>query len=392
MADSTGSSNSKPSFFAVFFEFLKIGAFAFGGPIATLAMINDRLVTRQAWIDSTQFQKWVSAAKLFPGPLATLVAIRIGTHRLGPWGGFFAGVGQILPAFILILILSTLTVGLAPSLEWQSVWTGLSLGAIALSIQAGIRITQPLFRAGGSVFSKPTLFFWLVLSGIGTVFYPKQEIGLILGSGLLSWGYLRYPTGAFGGPRSPREGGSFLILIAVFVACFKASVLTFGSGIAIVPVLKSAFIEEHAWVSAQTFMVGLTLSQVTPGPLVILATYLGFQVAGYTGAVAATIGTFLPSFIFGTVVMPKFESKMAAYKNIQAFFQGVIPAVCGAIFGAMVVLTQVTITAAVQTGGQSVWLQLAILGISFLVAARTQLHPVLILVLSGGLGWASNYF
>lgn len=386
MDDSTGSSDpsSTPpapiiSLFRLFKEFLKIGSFAFGGPIATLAVINEQLVTRRAWITQVQFQKWVSQAKLFPGPLATLVAIRIGTHCRGPWGGTLAGLGQILPAFFLMLALSALALNWNPSASTQAVWLGLGLGAIALSVQAGIKITQPLFKSGGSPYSRPVLMVWLFSSACATLLFPQYEIWFILGSGFVSWAARS---------RGPKELGSLLILAPLFFVCFKASVLTFGSGIAIVPVLRAAFMEQYQWVDAETFLMGLTFSQITPGPLVILATFLGFQVSGVAGAIAATLGTFLPSFLFGTVLMPRFESRLGSSSQAQAFFQGVIPAVCGAIFGAMGSLTLLAFKIETQNFG----LKIGVLGIACLLSMRTRLHPFLILLVSGLLGWLTYFF
>jgi chromate transporter len=289
-------------------------------------------------LSPTQFQKFVAVSKLFPGPLATLVSVRMGFELGGTRGGLLAGMGQILPAFLMILVLAQTSQVLTWSRPIQTVMTGLGLAALAISFQATYRLTRPLYQKKDSALTWPTLSAILVVNAILTYLTPRYEAAFIILSGVLT-AVFRSLT-----KKGPFELGTLLLSWSLFVTCLQASIFTFGSGIAIVPVLKTAFIDQHQWLTAEQFLTGLVFAQVTPGPLVILSTYLGFAVGGWAGAVASTLGTFLPTLFFGTTLMPKLETKMMSSPALKVFFDGLLPAVCGAILGAMFALTQISIT------------------------------------------------
>lgn len=335
------------------------------------------MVGERKWVDAAEFQRFVGVAKLFPGPLASLVAIRLGRAYAGGLAGFLAGLGLILPAFIMILILARTAASLDQYPLLNPLWIGLSLAAIAISLQATYKLTKPLYQPSARL-SRPTTTAILLVSALLTYSFPRLEAAFIIGSGLLTllWTQLN-------GRSRPREVASMGLLVLIFLTCFRASVFTFGSGIAMVPVLRAFFIEENHWVNAHEFLRGLTLAQVTPGPLVIIATYLGHVVADVPGAVAATLGTFTPTFIFGLWLMPKFESTMLGNPKLRAFFDGLLPAVCGAIFGAMVRLLFFTVV----VDDQFMWGRIALTGALTFVCIRWNWNTFLLLATGGAFAY-----
>lgn len=340
--------------------YLKIGASGFGGPIALIGMMEDYWVRKTQRISLSQFQQYVSTAKLFPGTIAPLVAIRIGYELAGRAGGTIAGLCLILPAFFMILTLSQLVPFLQSDSRplLQVAFNGLNLGGLALSVVAAIRFSLPLFERNS--------LLYLFGAGILTFFFPQQEIYFLLACGFLALVMHHFKNHLF-------DAGS-TILFLLFAESLKASLFTFGSGIAIVPVLKSVYIDQYHWITETDFLTGLSLGQMTPGPLVILNTYLAKLVGGYSGALLASIGTFLPPFIFGLWIMPIFEKRILNSKGFTIFFSGVLPAVGGAILGSVLRL----VLFATQKAGSGISLtQTALLAVLVGFGFQKRFHPIL---------------
>jgi chromate transporter len=313
--------------------FLKIGSSGFGGPIALIGMMEDHFVRNQKTVPAEDFRRYVAAAKLFPGPTSTLIAIRIGQSFQGWRGGLIAWLALISPAFVMVIGLSTLysQTRSLPSGWWNDLTIGLNLGGLALSVLASIRFAKPLLESD--------TWFYFVASGTLTFFYPQQEIFFLLGCGILAILHQRFKHLLL-------EASATFLVIPLFLESFKASIFTFGSGIAIVPVLKATYLDQHQWISHETFLTGLSVGQMTPGPLVIMNSFLGHQAGGLSGAIAATFGTFLPTLIFGIVLMPAFERKLLNAPLLKSFFRGMLPAVGGAIIGSVVRLCLMSFSSA----------------------------------------------
>lgn len=338
-----------------------------------LGYIEREFVVERKWMDAVEFHRIVAVAKLFPGPLASLVSARIGYARAGVLGGILAGLGQIIPAFLMIIALAQTVSTLDQFTSLAPLWRGMSFAAIAISLQATYKLTYPLFR-GGSPYRPAILGAIIVTVAVLTFQFPRLEALFILSCGFLALAGEQW----FNSNRN-REVMSIGLFLMMFWTCFKASLFTFGSGIAIVPVLRAFFIEQHGWVSSDEFLRGLTLGQITPGPLVIVSTYLGFAVGNLAGALATTIGTFLPTFIFGIWLMPKFESVILDSPKLKSFFDGLMPAVCGAIFGAMARL----LLFSVAPGDTFMWGRFVVTAVLTAIAIWRDSGPFLLFALGG---------
>jgi len=351
---------------SLFLYFLKLGTTGFGGPIALIGMMEDHYVRHARTVSAEDFRRYVAAAKLFPGPTSTLIAIRLGQSFQGWRGGLLAWIGLVFPAFFMVVGLSLLyseTRNL-PSGWWNDLTIGLNLGGLALSVMAAIRFAKPLLESD-------TLFYFIA-SGVLTFFYPQQEIFFLLGCGLLAMIHARYRHLVF--------EVSGLLLFPLFFESLKASFITFGSGLAIVPVLKATYLDQHAWITHETFLTGLSVGQMTPGPLVIMNSFLGHQAAGIGGAVAATLGTFLPTLVFSIFLMPAFERKLLNAKPLKTFFHGMLPAVGGAILGSVARLCMLSFSSA--SGGLSP-VRMILVGILIALGFLRNAHPLLILLGAG---------
>ena len=348
----------------LFSYFLKLGTTGFGGPIALIGMMEQYWARDKKLISSPEFHQYVAAAKLFPGPIAALVAIRIGYQMHGKKGGILAGLGLILPAFFMVLLIGYFF-GNAKNYSggWiPHLFSGLNLGGLALSVIAAIRFAKPLISVES--------IFYLVGTAILTFFYPKQEIFFLLSCGILSLLYHRFKNYIF--------EASATLLFLLFFESFKASLFTFGSGIAIVPVLKAVYIDQYHWVSNSDFLTALSIGQMTPGPLVILNTYLANQIAQLPGAILATIGTFMPTFIFGLFIMPYFEKKLLQAPTLKTFFLGMLPAVGGAILGSVL---RLSLFAVEDHSGNFSWSFIVILILLTTLGLKSKVHPIATMLL-----------
>jgi chromate transporter len=173
-------------------------------------------------------------------------------------------------------------------------------------------------------------------------------------------------------------------LVALFWTCFKAGLFVFGSGLAIVPLLEHEMVTRYGWITHAQFMDGLVIGQVTPGPVTITTTFIGFQMAGLVGAVVGTVGIFLPAFLIVLFVLPLFWKRVSGTPAAEGFARFAIPAVIGGILGATVRLSEVATHSAVHLTG-NFWGIGLVFGVAA-VAAFSRRVPAWALIPMGGVG------
>lgn len=325
---------------ALFGRFLRFGLLAWGGPVAQIAMIRRELVDELGWISAPQFNRLLAAYQVLPGPEAHELCVHLGTLRAGRVGGFLAGLGFMLPGFSLVLALSALYARIAldqPPLT--AIFLGMQIGVVAIIVRA-------VHRIGEHVLTDRWLWLLAALALAGALL------------GVIFWITLPAAGAAYVliGRRQPLAAGSVLILAAVVAAIvglsgpsaadvtrtaatpdaaalfwtgLKAGLLTFGGAYTAIPFVRSDVVG-RGWISDQTFLDGLALSGVVPAPLIIFATFVGYQVAGLAGAMAITVGIFLPSFLFGMVFTRSIE-RVTADERLHDVLEGVAAGVVGLI-------------------------------------------------------------
>jgi chromate transporter len=351
--------------------FLKLGSIGFGGPIVLLGMLEDEWVHKRKYLTQEAFQTEVALAKIFPGPLSTLVGISLARKKFGLRTGMISGIAFILPAFLLILIFGLLLNSVRRFQGLDQTLVGLQLGAIVVT-------TVSVFRLCRKQYQTPRLYPWMGLVAWITLRFSAFEPVAVIASGLIA--ILLYQA------KDKLLDGAPLILLFLFTV--GASFTTFGSGIAIVPALESLLVAKTGWVSPTEFLDGLLLAQITPGPLLIIATYLGFKAHSLSGALVTTTAAFLPAFLFGLYLIPKLRSKLLKARLGPIFLEGVWIGVAGALFGATIKLATYLIPhinppIAAGIGGMAILIQVfrsipapaVILGVAFCYSLTLNLLP-----------------
>ena len=327
--------------------FLRLGTLGFGGPVALCGLMERELVAEKRWLTKAEMRDAIAVSQSMPGPLAIQVGIFAAYMRGGFWGAWAGGWAFILPNFLIVAALGALYVHFG-GLSWMTaVFYGVSPVVIALILHSCWRL------------SKLGMEHWLqwtiaVAAFLITVVF-KAEVALVfIGAGVV--GLLYYGT-PFRGGRSPAPlvgltppaaGGlashaatpSLLGKLLLFF--LKAGSLTFGSGLVIVPFLEKGIVQEAGWLSPRDFLIAVAIGMMSPGPVVITATFVGFLVAGFWGSLVSTIGIFLPSFAFVLIVAP-ILMRHRADPNVQGFIKGTYGAAIGTILGACLLLGKIAI-------------------------------------------------
>jgi chromate transporter len=337
-AESTAARDSP---LAIFLRFLRFGCLAWGGPVAQIAMIRRELVDEAKWIDGPGFNRLLAAYQVLPGPEAHELCVHLGTSRGGRLGGILAGLGFMLPGFLLVLALSALYARIAidqPPLA--AIFLGMQIGVLAI-------IARAVLRIGGDILSDrwtwaiailtfaatmAGLSFWILLPAAGAAYALERRGSAIAAVAVLvlslAAGYaLMSPDTQSAAP--PNGAAVTAGAAALFWTGLKAGLLTFGGAYTAIPFVRDDAVG-RGWLSDGQFLDGLALSGIVPAPLIIFATFVGFQVAGLAGAVAITAGIFLPAFLFGTLFHASIE-RITADTRLHDFLEGVAAGVVGII-------------------------------------------------------------
>jgi chromate transporter len=286
--------------------FFRLGVTAFGGPAAHIAMMHDEVVKRRKWLDEQQFLDLMGATNLIPGPNSTQMAIHMGLERAGWRGMIISGSCFILPSAILVTILTWLYVQYGTTSQAEWLFYGIKPVIIAIVLQA-------LYMLG----RKAVKGVLTSLVGIGVIagyFLGLNEIFLIFLGGIVVMLLRNYKN--FTGSRmfsfiAPFIGVNLaaiqakeIALSTLFLVFFKIGAVLYGSGYVLLAFLEADFVQTLGWITTQQLIDVVALGQVTPGPLLTTATSIGYLVAGIPGAVIATVGIFLPSFVLVAAVNP----------------------------------------------------------------------------------------
>lgn len=326
--------------------FLRLGLLGFGGPVALVGQMERELVTERGWISKERMREVIAVCQSLPGPLAIQVGVFISYLRGGQRGAWAGGWAFILPNFLIVATLGALYVHFGSLKFITAVFYGVSPAVIALILHSGYRL------------AKLGMEDWLqwALGAVCltvTVVLQAEVAILFLGAGVIGMLYygtlLRRTTGSALSaalpvvglaPAAPLATASTLGKLLLFF--LKAGALTFGSGLVIVPFLQQGVVRENGWLNEHDFLVAVAIGMVSPGPVVITATFVGYLVAGLGGAVAATVGIFLPSFLLVLIAAP-IIARHRKNPNLQGFIKGAYAAAIGTILGSCILLGKIAI-------------------------------------------------
>ena len=316
---------------------LKLGLTAFGGPAAHIAMLREETVVRRQWLTDAYFLDLVGATNLIPGPNSTEMVIHVGYLRAGRRGLLVAGTLFILPAAIIVLALSWAYVQYGATPAGESLLYGIKPVVIAV-------IAQALWGLGRTALQGPLL---VAIGAAAAALYLVgfNELIILFGSALvvllvrtvqhLSPGQLGAAvTAPFAGlpltllPTLLQPALVPVSLMTLFLTFLKIGAVLYGSGYVLLAFLRNDFVERLGWLTDQQLLDAVAIGQMTPGPVFTTATFIGFLVAGVPGAVLATVGIFLPAFIFVALLHP-LVPRLRRYPWTAAMLDGVNVAAMG---------------------------------------------------------------
>ncbi|WP_236587579.1 chromate transporter [Tumebacillus amylolyticus] len=336
-----------PALFEVLRVSFKLGLTSFGGPVAHLGYFRAEYVEKRKWLDERAFADLVALCQVLPGPASSQVGIAIGMMRAGWLGGVASWIGFTMPSAILLAVFAWLLQGMdAGEPSWLH---GLLVAAVAIVAQAVWGMAKSLTP------DRPRATL-AVCAAIVTLLWPSAlvQILLILAAGLIGWTWLAKPSvvNVQEAPLHLSKRGAVLCLLllaacllglpwvrptspllAEFDSFFRVGSLVFGGGHVVLPMLQAEVVPT-GWITETQFLAGYGAAQAVPGPLFTFASYIGAILAGWKGAVIATVAIFLPSFLLVGGSLP-FWSTLRGMPKVQAVLNGINAAVVGILLAAL---------------------------------------------------------
>jgi chromate transporter len=319
-----------PSLAEIALVFLKLGTVAFGGPAAHLAMMEEEFVRRRKWISEAEFLDRLAAANLIPGPSSTEVAIFIGHLKRGWRGLIVAGCCFIIPAAVLVSGIAWAYVRFGSLPQVGAVLYAIKPVVVAIVVQALGKLARTGVR---------TVFLAVVAAAsVGITLLGISPIMVLVLAGLVSAAVLwvrhrAFPVFLVGLPKlfttavaAAGMGAVFPVtLMRLFLSFLKIGSVVFGSGYVLLAFLRSEFVERLHWLTEKQLIDAVAVGQFTPGPLFTTATFIGYVVAGWAGALVATVAIFVPGFVLVAVMGPLIP-RIRQLPIVAAALDGVIAA------------------------------------------------------------------
>jgi chromate transporter len=366
--------------------FLKLGSSGFGGPIALVGYMQRDLVERRGWFTETEYRQGLALAQTMPGPLAAQLAMWFGYLQAGVLGAAAVAVPFVAPACLLVTAVAVIYTRYQGLAVVHEIFLGVGPAVLAIIAIAAYKLarttnkTDPLLWviAAGvclatAISGAEIVWLFLIAGAFGVVYYggglPRRRPS---SAASLSPGALVAATKGFAwtGP------GSALGSMGLFFV--KASAFTFGSGLAIVPFLHQGLVHEHHWLTEQQFVDAVAMGLISPGPVVIMATFAGYLVYGLIGALVATVAVFLPVYFF-VIVPGRALRRHGEHPRLLGFIKGATAAAAGAIAGAAIIIGEQVIT----TGASVV---IAVIALALLLQRRVKVPEPALVALAAGVG------
>ena len=356
--------------------FLRLGTLGFGGPVALVGQMERELVAERGWLTRDEMREAIAICQSLPGPLAIQVGIYAAHLRGGFWAAWAGGWAFILPNFAIVAALGALYVRFGELRLITAVFYGVAPAVIALILHSSFRLAR---------LGMEDALQWIIagVCFIVTIWLRAEVAWLFIGAGVLGalyYGGVPRAPAALAGFVAPIGGGSPWPLLGKILTFFlKAGSLTFGSGLVIVPFLQQGIVQQYGWLDERAFLIAVAIGMISPGPVVITATFVGYLVAGFWGATAATVGIFLPSFVLVLVVAPLF-ARHRSNRRVQGFVRGAYAAAIGTILGATVLLGKMAIVD---------WLTASVGALSLAVLLRWKVSNPALILATGLIGVAT---
>ncbi|BAY93344.1 MULTISPECIES: chromate transporter [unclassified Tolypothrix] len=364
--------------------FLRLGTIAFGGPAAHIAMMDNEVVNRRQWMSREKLLDLLGITNLIPGPNSTELAIHIGYERAGWAGLLVAGSCFILPAMVIVWVLAAIYARYQtiPQVEW--LLYGIKPVIIAIVLLAVWNLGKKAAK------DLPTIIAGVI--AIAAYFAGLNEILVLILLGIAvmvvkNWQTRGNITGAFLLPFSSifAQVGSTAAITSigwfnVFFFFLKIGCVLYGSGYVLLAFLQRDLVERNHWLTSQQLLDAVAIGQFTPGPVFTTATFIGYLLAGNAGAIAATIGIFLPAFVLVLLVNP-WVSKLRQSPWASGFLDGVNAASLGLMAGVTYTLGRATLVD---------WLTIILAILSAIAVFRFKINSAWLVLAGGAIGLASR--
>jgi chromate transporter len=319
--------------------FVRLGTFGFGGPIALVGYMQRDLVEARRWIALEDYKEGLALAQLAPGPLAAQLAIYLGWLDHGILGATLVSVAFVLPSFVMVLVLAAFYVAYGGIGWMQGAFYGIGAAVIAIIARSTYKLAKStlardpllwtLFLVSAAVtgWTETELVWLFVLCGVVAVL-AKTRMPRAATAAVVPWPWL------LAGLNGPAPTSTLWRILTCFA---EAGAFVFGSGLAIVPFLHGAVVNQLQWLTERQFLDAVAVAMITPGPVVITVAFIGYLVAGPLGGTVAAVGVFLPCYLF-VVIPARYFRRSVHNPKVKAFVDGVTAAAAGAIAGAAFVL------------------------------------------------------
>src|SRR5499427_6684962 len=369
----------------------RLGATSYGGP-AIMGIMQAELQEKRKWVTKERFLEGLSVANMVPGATATQLGIFLGYARGGWWGGLIGGLCFVLPAFVIMLGLTVAYASFGITPIARSALYGLGpvviglfaiaiyrLGKSAMSTTPEIAIA--VLAAAASAATPVGIVAILILAGLAglVLFHSRQARGVLLCAAafvavLVAAWWLNGPTAGVVVARGVPDPRSLLDIGAYFL---KVGAFTIGGGLTMIAFIQDQVVGQFGWLTPREFVDGLALGQLTPGPVLMIAAYVGFKVAGVAGAAVAAVAAFLPSFVIMLVILPVLN-RIRQMAWMKATMRGMSPAVIGVLavslarlspaaipdpLALLILIATIAVTLAYQAGAFKLMLGGAVVGV-----------------------------
>ncbi len=382
--------NQPISLASLFFSFLKIGAVSFGGYMALVSMVKDILVDKKKWIGEHRIVEGLSIASILPGPLAVNVSTYIGFSIKRYWGGFIVFLAVLLPSFLLVLFLSHLYLQNI-EIDWVS---DFFKGVLPVIVAIVLKVACGMFtKTVNSSFQ-----YVLLCIAVASIYLLEGLLGII--TSILLCGTLFYLFNAnslsetnSSHPVKLNFNLTAMLPVALLVIYYVIihllsfnhilfdltktfsvmSVTLFGGGYVFIPLMQEIIVDQKAWLTNQEFIDAIAIGQITPGPILISAAFVGYKLSGVIGALVATLSIFLPSAVLMLIVSHLYQG-IAENQIVKTFLKGIKTAIVGLIFYSAIIIFM----------SSNYFLLNGIIVLAVFVALyKFDINPILLIVLSG---------
>jgi chromate transporter len=345
-----GASHAPRTLRGLVLYFLRLGSSGFGGPIALVGYMQRDLVEQRGWFSDAEYRQGLALAQTMPGPLAAQLAMWFGYLQAGFLGAAAVALPFVMPPCVLVTAVAFLYAKYQGLAVVHEIFLGVGPAVLAIIAIAAYKLARttnesdPLLWgiaaavcAVTAIVKTEIVWLFLAAGAFGVVYYGGGLRGRTASLPSFS------PASLLAAVKGFSWAGSSSALGAMSLFFVKASAFTFGSGLAIVPFLHEGLVHEHHWLTEQQFVDAVAMGLISPGPVVIMATFAGYLVGGLAGALLATAAVFLPVYLFVIVPGP-FLRRHGEHPRLRGFIKGATAAAAGAIAGAAIVIGEQVIS------------------------------------------------